>query len=124
MAFSYAIDPKRHLVVVRPESPPTIEDWKELLDRVAHDPLFKPGFRLLSDRRHLQVEPDAAYVRASIDALEMRRPAFGQSRFAILTLHVATYGMARMAEALAENRGIEWRAFMNELEAMEWLLSR
>lgn len=123
MAFSYVVDPERRLVIARPESPPTIEDWRELLDRVASDPVFQPGFHLLSDRRHLQVDPDAAYVRASIEALEARNHAFGHSRFAILTLHLATYGMARMAQALAEDRSIECRAFMDEREAMEWLLS-
>ena len=51
MAFSYVGDPGRRLVIGRPESPPTIEDWEDLLDRVASDPLFQPGVNLLSDRR-------------------------------------------------------------------------
>lgn len=121
VAFSYDIDPTRRLVTARPDSPTNIADWEGLLDRVAADPRFQPGFSLLSDRRHLNIEPDAAYVRASIEAVAERRDAFGGSRFAILTSHLATYGMARMAEALAENRGIEWQVFMNERDALEWL---
>lgn len=121
MPFSYVINPHRRLVTCRPEGPPSTEDWAELLDRIAADPLFKPGYDVLSDRRHLNVEPDARYVRTTIDAVASRSAAFGASRFAVLTLHLATYGMARMAEALAENRGIQWRVFMDEAEANAWL---
>jgi hypothetical protein len=120
--FSYHIDTSRRLVTVRPESAPTIEDWEDVLDRVAADPSFHSGFSVISDRWHLQVEPDAAYVRATIEAVADRRAAFGGSRFAVLTSHLATYGMARMAEALAENRGIKWRVFMDRDEAMRWVV--
>lgn len=108
-------------MILRPETRPSVEDWEEMLDRVSADPLFQPGFSLLSDRRHLMVEPDAVYVRATIEAVAARRDAFGSSRFAVLTSHLATYGMARMAEALAENRGIQWRVFMDPGEATQWL---
>lgn len=121
MAFTYVIDPDHHLVTVRPETHPTAQDWAEVLDRVAADPKFRPGFHVLSNRWHLQVEPDVGYVRATIEAVADRRAAFGRSRFAVLTSHLATYGMARMAEALAENRGIEWRVFMDEAQALAWL---
>ena len=124
MAFSYEIDPDRRLVIVRPESRPSISDWEDVLDRVAADPGFERGFGLMSDRRHLHVEPDASYVRATIDAVASRRASFGATRFAILTSHLATYGMARMAEALAENRGIEWRVFMEPDEASRWLTEK
>ncbi len=124
MAFSYVVDPARLLVTLRPECPPTLEDWEDVLDRVAADPLFRRGFHVMSDRLHLQVEPDASYVRTTIEAVAERHAAFGESRFAVLTSHLATYGMARMAEALAENRGIAWRVFMNEAEAVQWLFPR
>lgn len=121
MAFSYEIDTERRLVTIRPELRPSIEDWEDVLDRVAADPRFQYGFHLLSDRRHLQVEPDASYVRATIEAVVARRASFGRTRFAVLTSHLATYGMARMAEALAENRGIHWRVFMDADEGARWL---
>lgn len=124
MAFTYVIDPEHQLVTLRPESHPTTADWESVLDRVAADPLFQPGFDVISDRWHLHVEPDAAYVRATIEAVAARSAAFGRSRFAVLTSHLATYGMARMAEALAENRGIVWRVFMDRSQAMNWLAER
>jgi hypothetical protein len=118
--FSYEIDSDRRLVIVRPESPPSTGDWEDMLDRVAADPRFQQGFNLLSDRQHLHSEPDAIYVHTTIDAVAARA-VFRSTRFAVLTSHLATYGMARMAEALAENRGIEWRVFMDRAEAMRWL---
>jgi hypothetical protein len=121
VAFTYDIAPDRRIVTVCPESPPSLDDWENLLDRVAADPRFRIGFHVLSDRRHLNVEPDAVYVRSSIEAVSARRASFGHSRFAVLTSHLATYGMARMAEALAENRGIQWCVFMDPEEAAQWL---
>lgn len=124
MAFNYEIDSDRRLVTVRPEPRPSVEDWESVLDRIAADSRFERGFSFLSDRRHLDHEPDVAYVRATIDAVDSRRAVFGATRFGVLTYHLATYGMARMAEALADNRGIVWRVFMDEGEAMRWLASQ
>jgi hypothetical protein len=123
VAFIYTIDTTRRVVTLSPQGVPSVEDWEDVLDRVAADPLFRRGFGVLSDRRHLHTEPDATYVRATIDAVFARRAAFGESRFAILTSHLATFGMARMAEALADNRGIAWRVFMDESEIWKWLAS-
>lgn len=67
------------------------------------------------------VEPDGTYVRATMEAVSAGQGTFRNSRFGVLTSHLATYGMARMAEALAENRGIQWRVFMDPEEAAHWL---
>ncbi len=124
LSFHYSIDPSRRLVVLRPDAPPSLEDWAEVLDRVARDPAFSPDFGVLSDRRHLVKEPTADYAKRSVTAIEERSRQFPGTRFAILTSHLATYGMGRLAEAYAENRGIAFRVFTSEADAMEWLSSR
>jgi hypothetical protein len=48
----------------------------------------------------------------------MADPRFKGFRWASLTSHLASFGMGRMAEALAENRGIEYRVFQDEAEAL------
>jgi hypothetical protein len=120
MAFAHEIDVARRLVIVRPDGVPTIQDWTDLLDRLAADPAFQPGFGVVSDRRHLLVTPTAEYVRTSVEAIAQRRGVFGRSRWAILTSHQATYGMARMAEAYADNREIAFSAFAEMDEAIAW----
>jgi hypothetical protein len=121
MSFAYRIDVQRRLVVLRPDTVPSLRDWENVLDRVASDPLFAAGFGVLSDRVHLKTEPDADYVRGSIAAIEQRSGTFRRTRWAILTSHLPTYGMGRMAEAYAENRDIELRVFTVESEALDWL---
>jgi hypothetical protein len=39
---------------------------------------------------------------------------------AILSGNLATYGMGRMAEMLADNRELEFRVFTDEAEAIRW----
>jgi hypothetical protein len=121
MPFEYSVDRERKLVVVRPDATPTIGDWISLLDRLATDPAFRPDYGIISDRRHLTIAPSVEYVRASIQAIADRREHFGSSRWAILTSHMASYGMARMAEAYADNRGIAFRVFLDdEKGAVRW----
>jgi hypothetical protein len=120
MVFAREIDVARRLVIVRPDSAPTIEDWTDLLDRLARDPDFQPGFGIISDRRLLEGTPTVEYVRASVEAIAERGHLFGKSRWAIVTSRPATYGMARMAQAYAENRGIAFTAFADLDEAIAW----
>lgn len=124
MPLTYTIDPVLRLVTFRPEQLPTLPDFARVLDDLAVDPLFRPGFSVLVDRRELSVEPDVAFVRGAIDAIAHRNAMFPGTRWASLTSHLATYGMGRMAEAFAENRGVTYRVFTNAAEAMNWLLDR
>ena len=121
--FSYTIDPQLGLVRFHPgDSLPSLQELETVLDQLAQDPLFKPGFGVLVDRRHFTVEPDVGYVRGGISAIAARQARFGNTRWASITSHLASYGMGRMAEAYAEHRGVLYRIFTDEAEAMEWLL--
>ncbi len=123
MPFTYVIDSDLGLVrVIAGEELPSLADLENVLDRLASDPLFRPGCGVLVERRHFTVEPDVTYVRGGLDAIVARRDRLGSTRWASLTTHLATYGMGRMAEAYAENRGVAYRVFMDEAEALTWLL--
>jgi hypothetical protein len=120
MPFGYHIDRTRRVVIARPTRVPTIDEWVDLLDRIAADPAFEAGFGIISDRRHLDITPSIDYVRATVAAIHERRHLFGASRWAVLTSHQATFGMARMAEAYADNRDIAFTAFGDLEEAIRW----
>lgn len=118
----YTIDPVWRLVTFSPKQLPTLGAFEADIDQLVSDPLFRPDFSVLVDRRQLTVEPDAAFVRGAIEL--MAHPRLAGIRWASLTSHLATYGMGRMAEALAENRGVDYRVFTDETEAMNWLRDR
>jgi hypothetical protein len=120
MPLLYSIDPALRLVTFAPVVLPTLEEFARALDQLASDGLFRSGFRVLVDRRFLTVEPGADYVRGAIDLLGHER--FAGVRWASLTAHVASFGMGRMGEALAEDRGVAYRVFTDPAEVMDWLL--
>ena len=123
MGFKYSIDPTLRLVKVDSgQDFPAADDFLAVLDQLGRDPLFGPGFGVLFERRQFTKEPDAQYVRASIENIAARGGKFTQARWASITSHLATYGMGRMAEAIAENCGVSYRVFIDEREAMDWLL--
>jgi hypothetical protein len=122
MSFSYTIDASRGLVVFQPTALPTLAELEQVLDRLLADPAFRPGYGVLVDRRNLTTEPDAEYARQGILAIASRRARFGDTRWASLTSHLATYGIGRIAEAYADNRDLPYRVFTHEGEALAWLL--
>ena len=121
MPLTYAIDPARQLVTFRLYHWPTLTESQEALDRLSADPLLRRGVRVLVDQRLVPTVPEAEYVRRSIDNLAHRWPALRGARWAAVTTNPVTYGMGRMAEALAQRRGVEFRMFTSEDEAFGWL---
>jgi hypothetical protein len=120
MPFDYDVDAARRLVVLRPADAPTLQDWVDVLDQLMADERIGAGFGIVSDRRHFSTAPPVEYVRESIRALADRRAFFGSRRVAIVTGHLATYGMARMGEAFAEDRGLAFRVFEDLDDAVNW----
>jgi hypothetical protein len=121
MPFTFEVDPTRRLVLLRPDSPPTLEDWVDVIDRALAHPAFQAGFNFLSDRRHIAEPPTKDYVRGSMEALAARQARLGPDcRVAVVTAHDATFGMARMAEAHAEARRVNFRGFRDYERAVRW----
>jgi hypothetical protein len=121
MPLTYAIDPARQLVTFRLYHWPSLTESQEALDRLSADPLLRRGVRVLVDQRLVPTVPDAEYVRRNIDNLAHRWPALRGARWAAVTMNPVTYGMGKMAEALAVRRGVEFRVFTDEDEALGWL---
>ena len=125
MPFSLDVDPNRALVLLRPDAPPSLQDWIDVIDRALAHPDYLSGFNFVSDRRHIADPPSKEYVRGSIEALVARRERLGpECRVAVVTSHDAPFGMARMAEAYAEPRAVEFRGFRDYDAAIAWATGR
>ena len=121
-ALTYTLDPVRRLVRIVYREPPTLLDAEAVLDQLAADPQFGPGFGVLADRWQLTVEPDEAYVRGAIEAIVSRGAKFTGVRWATVTSHLSGYRMVRLLiEPFAERCGVEYRVFTDEGQALEWL---
>lgn len=78
---------------------------------------------MLADRWHLTSEPDEAYVRSVIEAIAGRGSRFSGMRWATVTSHLSAYRMGRLViEPYAAKCGVAYRVFMDEAQAVEWLL--
>lgn len=123
MPLTYTLDPSRRLVRIVLHEPPTLLDVEAVLDHLAADPQFGPGFGVLADRWRITVEPDEANVRGAIEAIASRKDRFAGVRWAAVTSHLSGYRMGRLViEPFAEQRGVAYRVFMDEALAMEWLI--
>lgn len=123
MQLTYTLDRSRRLVTIVLYQPPTLADVEAVLDHLAADPRFQPGFGVLADRWHLTSEPDEAYVRGVIEAIAGRGNRFADMRWATVTSHLSAYRMGRLViEPYAAKCGVAYRVFMDEAQAVEWLL--
>lgn len=123
MALTYELDATRRLVRVVLHQPPTVADVEAMLDHLAADPQFGSGFGVLADRWHVTVEPDEAVVRSAIEAIVGHGDRFAGVRWATVTSHLSGYRMGRLVlEPFAQQLGVPYRVFMDEAQALEWLL--
>lgn len=122
MGLVYSLDPSLRLVRILLREQPALEEVEAVLDQLAADPQLGPGFGVLVDRWRLIAEPDETYVRGAIEAIAERREHFTAMRWAAVTSHLTGYRMGRlMMEPFAEKRGVAYRVFMDEAEALKWL---
>jgi hypothetical protein len=120
MPVAYTIDPTLRLVRFDVgEHLPTLANLQRLLDQLAGDPLFKRGFGALVNLRDYPVEP--AFVRSALIVLAARLTLFGASRWAFLTSNRESYYTRLSMEQFARDHGVQYRVFMDEAEAMDWL---
>lgn len=125
MAVHYDVQPERQLVILTADGTPDLGELEGTLGAVAGDPWYQPGFGVLLDARARVSSPSATYVE-SLVAFIVGHPHLCRSRWAFLTMNPAVYGMARMAEIVAEQRRLELRAFLPSEydDAIQWLAER
>ena len=121
MTLTYSIDPGSRLVTILYAQHPTIEEWRQTMLRIFADPQYRPGFAFLGDRRAVSTPPDRAYIQGTIEFGEAHRTEFQGARWATLVSTSASYGMARMGQALGEQGPTELGAFTDPAAALRWL---
>lgn len=119
MPLSYVIDPAEQLVTITGEYA-GVEEWKDLLGRILHDPHRRSGFAFLRDLRGATTPVDVATVVDLMEAVRRFWPLLQPSRAAILTPREFD-PPALAAHALADTHGLPLRMFTSYEAALEWL---
>lgn len=121
LACSYRIYPKRNLVSVRWIRAASIEDWRDAIEQIIGDRLYRRGMNFITSRRGLArgVNPDQ--VREILNILESSAGRISPASLAIVASADYDFGVARMMESLSETALIIVRAFRRPRDAMAWL---
>jgi hypothetical protein len=122
MQINYTIDEGRGLVTFRLRGVADIAETRRALEELRADPRFRPGMDVVTDRRELEEAPTSRYTEELLSLVQAHWPPSLIRRWAILTRPGAGFGMARMAELRAALAGTEVGSFLDESEALEWLL--
>jgi hypothetical protein len=117
--LSVEFDLERRLAEVVYEAQPSFEQWQAIVESILHDSRFQSGFGILLDRRGIDKPASSAYMLRLIQFVDQSSKG-NVVRWAILTSDVASFGMGRMAEQLAQAGTI--RTFKDRREAELWLV--
>ena len=117
----FKIYPERRVVSIHWAVVPRVEDWYDIIEQILGHPDYRRGMGLLSylAGSHSAITP--TYVRGVLQALEHRSQWMQPLTIAKVAPEAATFGMARMAEMLAETTTVRLRAFRRPREALQWL---
>jgi hypothetical protein len=118
--FQVSVDPVRRRITFHYQEAQTIEDWLAAMDRALAHPDYRAGFDVLVDRRGGIVPSSTSFIHTLADYVRAHHELHG-IRWAAVVDQPATYGMARMWEALVEDVGLETHIFRSLDEAEQWL---
>jgi hypothetical protein len=117
----FKIYPERQLVSIRWAGVPSVQEWYDIIERIIGHSGYRRGMNMITYRpgSHSAITP--AFVRGVLQAFEHRSKWMNPLSVAVVAPETCGFGMARMAETLAESTTICLRAFRRPREALEWL---
>ncbi len=122
MAYRYRIEPSLGLLLDRFEGKMGWHDlWEGTLES-AEDPEFRPGMNVVTDLTNAELDLGYKEMRELVSAT-VNAPTVRFGRVAIIAPGPLRYGLARMYDALSEEKGLyhELRIFSDFWEARTWL---
>jgi stage II sporulation SpoAA-like protein len=99
----------------------TTAEMLEALDWAARAVAGRPKYRVLSDHRGVDTPATREQIEAVVAHLGREGSGFHGTRWAVVTINPASYGMIRMLAVLAETIPIEVGIFERVADAEAWL---
>lgn len=122
MPFHHRIDANRQLITVTAQGQLDIEQCRQAIADVADDPGFRSQYRTLVDLRSIHYVSSTGDIHSLVNSLARVKHLFTE-RVAVVVSGKFIFGLARMAEILADNSGFKMRAFEQLSAARHWLES-
>ncbi len=98
-SMRYEIDTQAGLVCITyTENLLSFFEWNKVMNLILHDPLFKPGYGFLIDRRSITVVPEKGFGKSVALYIQAHIQELRDSHFAVVVSGLATYGIMRMLQ--------------------------
>lgn len=122
MNIRISIDKEARLVWIQypNEGDLSFNEWAAMMRSIFSGPDYVPGFSFIFDRSLATAAPDRSFVEKVVTYIKENREKCGNARFAIVVTGIPSYGMARMAQGLA-NEIDALQVFKNIDDAKRWL---
>ncbi len=120
MNIAYSIDKALRIVTLSYSGNPNFDEWSNMMIAVFRDPNFEPGFSLLMDRRLVTTSPTTDYIEKIAAFTKARPNELGKCRTAVVVSEMASFGMARMFQALSGDSE-RTQVFKDFEKAKRWL---
>ena len=121
MGILYEIDTEARLVrIAYTENALIFSEWKGAMDSILQDPLFKPGYGLLFDRRNVSVAPEKEFGKSVSLYIQQHISQLSDSHFAMVVVGLATYGIMRMLQGFMGETE-HFMIFRDIEKAKQWL---
>jgi len=111
-----------YLLVVSHGNLDSVEEVRKYVVLLRKQALVNRAKRLLLDERNLKDHQDMMDAYVLSESEEIVTTALQGIRLACIS-HPANYELNRSYETLFLNRSLMFKAFLNEAEAIEWLMS-
>lgn len=121
MTIEYHIDPDEGYVLERGYGKATVDDFADLVRRLAADPAFRPGMPKLCDFRQLEFDLPVDEIEQIYSLMQELAEEFGDSRIAIVPAGDLEFGLARMFGMISSQARFETQVFRDMERARAWL---
>ena len=123
MPTTYHIIPHERIVYLKTLGRSSFEEWRDVVLGALGDPAYRPGFGFLNDRRQQDAPPAADFAVLATEFLKEHAREMGPLRWAVVSAVEPVYETLRAYSVIAEQAGVELRAFKDINEARWWLTS-
>lgn len=120
MEPAYAFEEHGRLLRLTYSRSPAIEEWTATMTAALADPRWRPGLCVLADRSRVPA-PTTDFLRGLVSFVAGHGDAFRGCAWAMVVADDASYGMARMGQALLDRLGIAFEIFHDLESAERWL---
>ena len=121
MPITFTVSTEENLIRTVAVGEIHLEDILQYVEAQMGHPDIGPGMNELVDMREAKLELSYKKMQQLVGGIEPFNEKVGEGRCALVSDKDVSFGFARMYEMMAEQTGVETRAFRDMETALQWL---